>query len=330
VETYKHGPPRWPLMPPAVEVEGLAKRYGGTVALDQVSLTVEPETCVALLGPNGAGKSTLLEVLATLTRPTSGTARVHGHDVAEEPGAVRRRLGVAFQDAIAHRHLTAREVLVHHARLYGLPRARADGRASELLDFVGLTERADDRVDGFSGGMKRRLDLARVLTTDPDVLLLDEPTAGLDPRAREDLHERIAELRRSGTTVLLATHDLEEARRLATRVTILDRGKVVADDRPAELTRALGKRVVRVELGEDGEVEAVRQALPPGGAAVDAGDAVELRLDADADPSPGDVVDALDAAGLAYDRVTVRDPDLGDVFRERTGRGFGSAEEVPA
>lgn len=315
-------------MPPAVEVRGLTKRYGDTVALDDVSLTVDAGECVAILGPNGAGKSTLLECLATLKRPTSGDARVAGADVLEEPGRVRRALGVAFQVPLASKHLTAREVLVHHARLYGVGPSAATARADKLLAFVDLEARAQDRVSTFSGGMKRRLDLARVLTTEPEVLILDEPTAGLDPRGRAEVQARIRSLVREGTTVLLATHDLQEAQRLAERVAILDQGRVLADAQPGQLARELGRRVVRVELAEGEDPSRIQGLLPEGQALsfLETGEAVELVLPESGGPSPGRIVDALDEASVAYEQVTVREPDLGDVFLELTGRPLADAD----
>lgn len=310
-------------MPPAVEARDVTKQYGEITALDGVSLTVEPGECVALLGPNGAGKSTLLECLTTLKRPTEGRVRVGGADVAEAPGAVRRAIGVAFQEPLASKHLTAREVLVHHARLYGIDPATSEDRADDLVAFVGLADRAEDRVETFSGGMKRRLDLARVLMTDPEVLVLDEPTTGLDPRGRADVQDRIRTLAREGTTVLFATHDLHEAQRLAERVAILDEGRLIAEDRPRELARRLGHRVVRVELPDDGHPDLVQDALADldGVDLLETGDGVELVL-TEAAPSPGQVVDALEQADLAYVSVTVREPDLGDVFLELTGRSL--------
>lgn len=326
-------------MPPAVEVEDLAKRYGDSVALAGVTLAVEEGECVALLGPNGAGKSTLIEILATLARPTSGTIRVRGADVRQAPGQVREAIGVAFQQPIASKHLTAREVLVDHARLYGVPKPAATARAGKLLDFVGLADRADDRVGTFSGGMERRLDLARVLTTDPDVLVLDEPTAGLDPRARADVQDRIRDLVREGTTVLLATHDLHEAERLAHRVAVLDQGQLLAADRPDRLAREIGARVVRVDLPDGADPHEVRRAVTRAwgiGKVIETGTGIEVVLDAE-DPgaaSPGEIVDALEDADIAYEQVTVREPDLGDVFLELTGRSLDAEEpktgEVPA
>lgn len=317
-------------MPPAVEVLDLTKRYGELTALDQVSLTVEEGECVALLGPNGAGKSTLVECLTTLKRPTSGTIRVAGIDPTEQPSAARARLGVAFQEAIANKHMTAREVLLHHARLYGVDRHEAQARADKLISFVGLDERAGDRVKTYSGGMKRRVDLARVLVTEPDVLLLDEPTAGLDPQARREMRQRLRTLVDEGTTLLIATHDLEEAQRLAERVAILDEGELVAAGRPGRLARDLGRRVVRVELPAEADRSAVREALEQGdGRVLEAGDAIELLLPEEGGPSPGEIVDRLERAAVGYGRVTVREPDLGDVFLELTGHPLaGRASEV--
>ncbi|MDX1611101.1 MAG: ABC transporter ATP-binding protein [Candidatus Thermoplasmatota archaeon] len=323
-------------MPPALQVEQLAKAYGDLQALDHVTFQAEAGSCTVLLGPNGAGKSTLMAILATLREPDAGTARVGGADVVTDPGAARRALGIAFQEPMVSKHLTAREVLTHHAALYGLSRARRDAKADELLTFVDLADRADDHVSDFSGGMKRRLDLARVLMTDPQVLLLDEPTAGLDVRGQQDVRAKIQTLVEEGTTVLLATHDLREAQALADQVVILDKGHIVAADTPSRLARRLGHRVVRVALPEDASEarhEEVDHLLADMGQVVTTRDGVELMLGPSATQAatsitPGQVVDRLEQAGLEGLEVTVRDPDLGDVFLELTGHSLTASEAV--
>lgn len=305
---------------PAVEVEDLTKTYGSRRALDEVSFAVDPGECLALLGPNGAGKSTLVEILATLKQPDQGDARVAGASVTGDPATVRQRVGVAFQTPIAHDHLTAREVVLHHAELYAVPRPTARNRAEELLAFVGLEDRADDSVGDFSEGMKRRVDLARVLVAQPDVLLLDEPAAGLDLRGRRAIRDRLAELRSRGTTLLLATHQMREVQTLADRVAVLHEGRLRALDEPRTLTEDLGAHVVQVDLTPDQDPQPVREALTGLGLArVQARpDGLEAALTEEG-PSPGDVVDALEEAGLAYDQVSVRRPDLADVFLDVTG-----------
>lgn len=318
-------------MAAAVEVEGLSKAYGDIQALSEVSFEVRKGECVALLGPNGAGKSTLMAILATLRAADAGKARVAGSSVADRPGQVRHAIGVVFQEPLVSKHLTAREVLDHHARLYDVPKADREARADELLELVDLTDRAEDRVSGFSGGMKRRLDLARVLMTRPEVLLLDEPTTGLDLRGRREVQDRIRALVDQGTTVLLATHDLEEAHRLAGRVAILDEGRLLAYDTPTQLAQRLGHRVIRVALPAEITGQAareVREGLEGLGQLLDTGDGFDLVLeDSQAETTAGQIIDGLDDAGVPYDAVTVRDPDLGDVFLGLTGRSLGPGDD---
>jgi ABC-type multidrug transport system ATPase subunit len=307
---------------PAIEVDGLTKRYDQRAALDRVSLSLDEGECLALLGPNGAGKSTLIDILATIQTPTEGRALVLEEDVTASPQQVRRRVGVAFQRPIAHDHLTARELVVHQARLYALDREAARDRADELLAFVGLADRADDRLKTFSEGMKRRADLARVLATDPDVLLLDEPTAGLDPRGRRAIRERLTELGRQGTTLLVATHQMRDLDRLADRVAILHEGRIEALARPDELRARLGDRVLRVEAAPEDDLDALQAELADLG--VDAprttGAAIEAILDAD-DPAPETLVAEL-TDRPDVDAVSVRAPHLGDVFLEVTGQAL--------
>lgn len=317
-------------MAAAVEIQSVSKAYGEVQALKEVSLEVHEGECVALLGPNGAGKSTLMAIVATLRSPDAGQARIAGADVVEAPGRVRHAIGVVFQEPMVSKHLTAREVLLHHARLYGLAKDDRETRADELLALVDLAARSDDKVSGFSGGMKRRLDLARVLMTRPQVLLLDEPTAGLDIRGRREVQERIRALVDQGTTVLLATHDLEEAHRLAGRVAVLDHGQLLAYDTPTQLARRMGQRVVRVAMPAQVTGQAARQArqvLDGLGEVLETGDGFELILeDGRGQPTAGTVVDRLDDAQVRYDAVTVREPDLGDVFLGLTGRGLEAAD----
>jgi ABC-2 type transport system ATP-binding protein len=233
---------------------------------------------------------------------------------------VRRAIGLAFQTPLTSKHLTAREVLVHHARLYNVAKAGARDRADELLAFVELSDRADDRVTTFSGGMKRRLDLARALMTEPDVLVLDEPASGLDPRAKRSVRERVETLVDEGTTVLLATHEMDQAQALADRVAILDRGRLAASGTPSELTEELGHRVVAVDAPQGGaldEIATIARDLGVADLRRDA-DTIELEL-ADGSATPGEIVDALDEQAIAYEEVRVREPDLADVFLEATG-----------
>jgi ABC-type multidrug transport system ATPase subunit len=310
---------------PAIEVEQLTKRYGERRALDRVDLAVDEGECLALLGPNGAGKSTLVDVLATIRSPSEGRARVLGHDVRDAADEIRRRVGVAFQQPITHDHLSARELVLHQARLYGMDRARARERADELLAFVSLADRADDRIKTFSEGMKRRADLARVLVTEPDVLLLDEPAAGLDPRGRRAIRQRLRELARSGTTLVVATHQMRDLGALADRVAVLHEGTVRALDEPRALQDELGEHVLRVELAADSAEPATRLAELGIDDVRRSGPVLEAVLDAD-DPTPSRIWDELAELEAAIDEVAVREPDLGDVFLAVVGRALDDGE----
>ncbi|PSG97963.1 daunorubicin/doxorubicin resistance ABC transporter ATP-binding protein DrrA [Thermoplasmatales archaeon SW_10_69_26] len=305
---------------PAIDFRYLTKTYGDRRALDGFSLSVEEGECLALLGPNGAGKSTLIDILATLQEPTDGEVRVMGASVGEEAHAVRQRVGVAFQTPITHDHLSARELVLHQARIYDVPSDVARERTEELLAFVDLAERADDRISTFSEGMKRRADLARVLVTEPDVLLLDEPAAGLDPRGRRTIRERLATLARQGTTLLVATHQMRELGPVADRVAIMHEGRIEALDTPEALTDELGERLIHVRLPEGADLEPVRQRLEGLGVSDVRrhGHGLETVLGAD-DVSAGRIVDDLEEAGLTVEEVAIREPDLGDAFLSLTG-----------
>src|SRR5215469_2228299 len=231
-----------------IEAKGLAKRFGKTQALDGLDLTAESGQVVALLGPNGAGKTTFIRTVATLLRPDSGQLRVDGHDVRREAPAVRRSIGLAGQFAAIEPAMTGRENLELVARLFGQKRKDAKANASSVLDSLGLADAGDRLVRTYSGGMRRRLDLGASLVGAPKLLLLDEPTTGLDPRSRIELWDAIRELVRQGTDVLLTTQYLDEADNLASHVVIIDHGRVVAAGTPAELKRRIGGKVIEVHV----------------------------------------------------------------------------------
>ena len=323
---------------PAVEVQRLAKSFGDAVALDGVDLAVERGSVLGLLGPNGAGKTTLVRILATLLEPTTGRASVLGHDVVTEPLAVRRRIGLAGQFAAVDGELTGRENLEMVARLYRLPSAEARLRASEVLDRFGLVDAADRRVSTYSGGMRRRLDLAAGLIGRPPVVLLDEPTSGLDPRSRQTLWNTIDELRREGTTLLLTTQYLEEADRLAQQIAVIDHGRIAAQGTPGQLKAAIGGSVLNVRLGEAADLSDAMAVL----ADLDAGeqphvDAPErqIRLAVSDPAASAEAVRRLDARRLPIAGIELQQPSLDDVFLALTGRpaevdrtGNGVAEEA--
>lgn len=311
-------------MPPAaIEARDLEKTFkGGVRALTGVSFAVEPGTVFGMLGPNGAGKTTAVRILTTILRPDGGSAEVLGHDVVKEPGVVRALIGLAGQYAAVDENLTGRENLRMIGQLTQLRRADASRRADELLAQFELTEAAGRSVKTYSGGMRRRLDLAAALVDRPPVLFLDEPTTGLDPYGRVAMWATIEALVGDGTTVLLTTQYLEEADRLADQLVVIDHGKVIAEGTSSELKAQLGKSVLDLEMGSDEIAEKAMVVLGNqlGRPATRQASVVEIPLD----EGPRDVIEALrllDDAGLAPTGLTVREPSLDDVFLSLTGHG---------
>jgi ABC-2 type transport system ATP-binding protein len=317
--------------PPAIEVVGVTKRFGGVLALEGVDLVVEPGTVYGLLGPNGAGKTTTVRVLTTIIRPDAGTARVLGLDVTAHPERIRASIGLAGQYAAVDEQLTGRENLELVGSLCHQPRAAVRDRAAELLERFGLTDAADRPLKTFSGGMRRRLDLAASLVHRPPVLFLDEPTTGLDPRSRNDLWDLIRELVADGTTLLLTTQYLEEADRLADRIAVIDRGRVIADGTAAELKGQMGATVLEVAFPDHraaADAVAAVASVAPG---ADVEDGVVRAPVADGPREAMAVLRALDAAGSAPSGITIREPSLDDVFLRLTGRHAedgGDAEPI--
>ena len=303
-----------------IQAEGLTKRYGETQALAGVDIAVPAGTILGLLGPNGAGKTTAVRVLTTLARPDSGSATVAGFDVLRQPGEVRRHIGVAAQDATLDPLLTGRQNLVLIGELSDLGRAASRDRAKELLAQFELTDAADRVVKGYSGGMRRRLDLAGSLMTRPPVLFLDEPTTGLDPTSRQRVWEAIRELIGEGVTVLLTTQYLEEADALAHDIVVVDHGRVIAQGTPQELKEASRGARLEVTLAEPHAAAVGAMAPLVSGPVAMSEDG--RHLSAGVDSSTGlatVVVRALDAAGVLVDNIEVRQPSLDDVFFSLTG-----------
>jgi ABC-2 type transport system ATP-binding protein len=311
---------------PAVEAVGLAKTYpGGVEAVRGVDFAVAPGEVFALLGPNGAGKSTTVGMLTTTIRPTRGRARVAGHDVARQALAARRASAVVFQDPVVDRRLTGRRHLEIHARLWAVERGEAPRRIAELVEAFGLAGVADRPVGGYSGGQRRRLEIARALVSRPRVLFLDEPTVGLDPRIRYELLDLIAGLRRrSRPTIVLTTHYLDEAERLCDRVAIVHRGRIVALDSPRALLTGLGPAVVEVRV--EGDVDAALAALRAGRlGAADAftvGSTILLPL---RDRPAAELIAAVSALGLPLASIGSRTPNLDDVYLRLTGDRLAAA-----
>jgi ABC-2 type transport system ATP-binding protein len=312
-----------------IEVEQLVRDFkGGIRAVDGIDLEVAPGEIYGFLGPNGAGKSTTVHVLTTLLPPTSGRATVAGFDVEHEGSKVRESIGAALQEAALDPLLTGREHLRLQTALHDLPRAERADRAAELLDRVGLTQAADRKVKGYSGGMKRRLDLALALVHRPRILFLDEPTTGLDPQSRSALWQEVGRLsHEEGVTVFLTTQYLEEADVLADRVGIIDHGRLVAEGTPGQLKAEIGQPTVEAVPHEAGDIAAVGAVLERFGepTACNPG-SVAVRLER-GEEELADVVRALDAEGLHVARLAVHEPTLDDVFLAKTGRSLEGAGE---
>jgi len=309
-----------------IVAEGLVRRFGDVVAVDGVDLTVTEGEVFGFLGPNGAGKSTCVRMLCTLLKPTSGTARVAGYDVVREAAQVRRAIGVALQDAAIDPLMTGRELIRLQAVLHGIPRAQAEKRGAELLERVGLTAAGDRRVGTYSGGMRRRLDLAISLVHEPDVLFLDEPTTGLDPMSRVALWEEVRRLNTEhGTTVFLTTQYLEEADQLANRIAIIDFGRIVREGEPSRLKAEVGSPTLRIEVDADHEVSAKDVLTRFGEERPSRQGVVAIGLDGGAGEMAA-VVRALDEAGVTVAHMELDAPSLDDVFADATGRRLEGAD----
>jgi ABC-2 type transport system ATP-binding protein len=315
--------------PTAIEARALAKRYGEVQALDGLSFSVPAGTVFALLGPNGAGKSTTVKILTTLSRPDSGEARVAGLDVLSEPERVRLAIGVVAQRSGIDPEASGRENLVLQGQLFGMRGRELRARVDELLARFDLTEAAGRMARTYSGGMQRKLDIATGLVHRPEVLFLDEPTTGLDPEARADMWREIERLAGEGLTVLLTTHYLEEADRLAARVAIVDRGRIVVAGSPEELKGELRGDAIQIELADaeaDGRAPAALERLEGIREVALEGRLLRARADRGATAVPGALA-ALEAAGVPVASVTVARPSLDDVYLRHTGRAFSEADE---
>jgi ABC-2 type transport system ATP-binding protein len=308
-----------------IVAQNLVRYFGDVKAVDGIDITVKTGEIFGFLGPNGAGKSTAVRMLTTLLRPTSGTATVAGFDVAKHPDEVRRRIGVALQDAAIDPLMTGTELLRLQAVLYGIPQTQMKNRANELLERVGLTAAADRRVGTYSGGMRRRLDLALALIHQPTVLFLDEPTTGLDPMSRMSLWEEVRRLNNEGTTVMLTTQYLEEADQLADRIAIIDAGKIVREGKPQDLKAGVGFPTLLITVPAD-QTERAKAVLVTFG---------DMRPTAEGSLGVGlrgganvvtDVVRKLDEASVRVQHLEINEPSLDDVFAEATGHRLEGAK----
>ncbi|MEU5790355.1 ATP-binding cassette domain-containing protein [Micromonospora purpureochromogenes] len=321
---------------PAVEAEGLTKAFGETRALNGIDLQVPAGTVYGLLGPNGAGKTTAVRVLATLLRPDGGTARVFGHDVVADADAVRSRVSLTGQYASVDEDLTGTENLVLLGRLLGLKKPAARDRAESLLAAFGLTEAGDRQVKKYSGGMRRRIDIAASILNTPDLLFLDEPTTGLDPRSRNQVWEIIRAVVAHGTTVLLTTQYLDEADHLAGRIAVIDHGRVIAEGTPGELKSSVGSGTVHLRLRDPGqrpEAEKVLQAALGVPVQLDADPvAMTARVgeggsDLDASRHAARALGDLASAGIVVDDFSVGQPSLDEVFLALTDHPAATVDE---
>ena len=320
---------------PIIEARGLTKRFGEVEALAGLDLVAEPGQVVAVLGPNGAGKTTFVSTVATLLRPDGGTLHVGGVDVVREPRQVRRIIGLAGQYAAVEEAMTGRENLVMVARLFGHDRHTAAANATAVLAQLGLTDAGDRLVRTYSGGMRRRLDLGASLVGRPRLLLLDEPTTGLDPRSRAELWQAIRSLVAQGTDVLLTTQYLEEADQLAHKVVIIDHGRVIADGTPDELKALGGRDVVEVHARRAEDLPGLATALAPLGGDAPRVDEVARRITLPVEGGRAVIsaaVRALDEAGAEVDDIGLRRPTLDEVFLTLTGEPIdrGDADDVPS
>ena len=313
----------------AIDVRQISKTYGKVVALEDVDLQVRRGSVMGLLGPNGAGKTTLVRILTTLLRPTSGSATVLGYDVVRHARHLRSQIGLAGQSAAVDDLLTGRENIQMAGRLYHMPKRQVQRRANELLEQFDLVEAADRSVKGYSGGMRRRLDLAASLVAEPPMIFLDEPTAGLDPRSRLELWDVIRDLVSGGTTVLLTTQYLEEADRLADEITVIDQGKVIAQGKADDLKHQAGSEFIEITVRDVEDTQRAASVLK------NFAENAECDIDEDARMASIMVADgasvmvqvvrSLDAENIAVANMAVRQPTLDDVFLALTGR---TAEEA--
>ena len=306
----------------AIEAKGLVKRYGEDVlAVNGVDLSIETNSIYALLGPNGAGKTTTISMLTTLIEPTAGSAKVAGFDVVRQGGEVRRRIGVTFQEMILDNDLTGRQVMDYHGRLYRQDAKRRKERIAELLVLVELEDAADRMCSTYSGGMKRRLELARGLMTEPEVLFLDEPTTGLDPQNRANIWTYIRNLKAQlGMTLMLTTHYMDEAEALADRVGIIDHGKIVVEGTPGELVNQMGSDTIRISGQGDSDTFIKKiETMPFVQATTKTNGLIQIGVDSGNQRLAG-VVSLPTESGFTVEDISVAKPSLGDVFLKYTWR----------
>src|SRR6516165_6820955 len=310
--------PQASVVPPAIAVVGLRKSYGEHMVLDGIDLTVQQGTVFALLGPNGAGKTTTVQILSTLIHADAGQAALAGYDLNTEPSRIREVIGVTGQYSAVDKLLTGRENLMLMADLFHLGRVRAKARAEELLEQFDLTEAADKLASTYSGGMLRKLDLAMTLVSDPQIIFLDEPTTGLDPRSRRVMWQIVKDLTRSGVTIFLTTQYLEEADQLAGQIALLDRGRLIAQGTPDELKRMIPGGHIRFRFNDAGTLSKAREVIARPGRADEEALTLELPTSGSV-PELRGILTRLYGQRIDVAELTVHTPDLDDVFLTLTG-----------
>jgi len=303
-----------------IEARGLTKRFDGLVAVDHIDLDVEEGEIFGFLGPNGAGKTTTIKMLTTLLKPSEGEAKVCGYDVVKQPDLVRKSIGVVFQEPALDDQLTGRENLDFHARLYGLNRREREERIEEVLKLVGLEDRADELVKNYSGGMRRRLEIARGFIHHPRILFLDEPTLGLDVQTRRAIWSYIMELnKREGITIFLTTHYLEEADKLSDRVAIIDDGKILAVDSPRKLKDMIGSDVIALRCSDPNRLKNILESISWVRDVKRHGEELSIYVELGETKIPK-IIRAAEEYGIRINSITLREPSLEDVYLNFTGK----------
>lgn len=316
-------------MPNAIEAEGITKEYGTLKAVDNVSLSVEAGNIFGLLGPNGAGKTTLIAMLVTMRRPTSGSARVNGFDVRQQSDSVRKSIGIVFQDPSLDDELTARENLDMHAAMYNVPKEERQQRMAELTEIVGLGDKLDVQVKKFSGGMKRRLEIARGLLHQPKVLFLDEPTIGLDPQTRAGIWEYVEKLnKQKGVTIIMTTHYMDEADKVCKSIAIIDGGKIIAKGSPESLKNSLGGDIISIKCSDGSGCISKLTKLKWVKSTVKHDGFIDVRVEKGEEKIPK-ILTLMEKHGIVVESVSLRKPSLDDVFLHYTGRMIREAEADP-
>ena len=303
-----------------IEVRDLSHSFGNVVAVDSVSFTVRRGEIFSFLGPNGAGKSTTINVLTTLLPIQKGEVYIAGHNVSTEPSLVRKAIGIVFQEETLDRDLTVWEILEFHGRLYSMPREERRARIDEMIQLVELEKKRDVLIKHLSGGMKRRLEIARGLMTRPEVLYLDEPTLGLDPQSRLRVWDYIRQVNREGTTIFLTTHYMDEADSLSDRINIIDHGKIIASGTSDELKNALGEDMIYLETGDDAKTTGILRNLPEVRDVKPSFRGLSVTLNNEGTKTLPVILDRLKEGGIVIRSANLKKPTLDDVFVHFTGR----------